>query len=208
MKETSINFSFALVIIHYPRGFKLQNKSNSESLTLLSWKIEEKTRTFVIFREHWDASWWKHVANETRGKWKLKGTNIFKHVGLFGIFLAFVGEFSCQFWLSVLEKPEEKLVRRFFWAFHHSLNGKGMGTPYQDIAIIMYKVKFRLAPSYIQDLFSTNHTAYNLRVKEYIYIYIYIMLLILVPGFRWYSSLYLLQLCFVWSRVTTLIRQN
>ena len=37
----------------------------------------------------------------------------------------------------------------------------------QDIAIIMYKVKFKLAPSYILDLFSTNHTAYNLRVKEF-----------------------------------------
>ena len=36
-----------------------------------------------------------------------------------------------------------------------------------DIAIIMYKVKFKLAPSYIQDLFSTNHIVYNLRVKEF-----------------------------------------
>jgi len=42
-----------------------------------------------------------------------------------------------------------------------------METPYQDIAIIVYKVKFKLAPSYIQDLFSTNHTAYYLRVKEF-----------------------------------------
>lgn len=37
----------------------------------------------------------------------------------------------------------------------------------QDIATIMYKVKFKLAPSYIQDLFSANHTVYNLRVKEF-----------------------------------------
>ena len=37
----------------------------------------------------------------------------------------------------------------------------------QDIAIIMCKVKFKLAPSYILDLFSTKHTAYNLRVKEF-----------------------------------------
>ena len=37
----------------------------------------------------------------------------------------------------------------------------------QDIATIMYKVKFKLAPSYIQDLFSTNHIVYNLRVKEF-----------------------------------------
>ena len=37
----------------------------------------------------------------------------------------------------------------------------------QDIVIIMYNEKFKLAPSYIQDLFSTNHTAYNLRVKEF-----------------------------------------
>ena len=36
-----------------------------------------------------------------------------------------------------------------------------------DIAIIMYKVKFQIAPSYIQDLFSTNHIVYNLRVKEF-----------------------------------------
>ena len=36
-----------------------------------------------------------------------------------------------------------------------------------DIAIIMYKVKFKLPPSYIQDLVSTNHIAYNLRVKEF-----------------------------------------
>ena len=35
-----------------------------------------------------------------------------------------------------------------------------------DIAITMYKEKFKLAPSYIQDLFSTNHIVYNLRVKE------------------------------------------
>ena len=31
-----------------------------------------------------------------------------------------------------------------------------------DIAIIMYKVKFKLAPSYIQDLLSTNQIVYNL----------------------------------------------
>ena len=35
------------------------------------------------------------------------------------------------------------------------------------LVYIMYKVKFKLAPSYIQDLFSTNHIAYNLRVKEF-----------------------------------------
>ena len=37
----------------------------------------------------------------------------------------------------------------------------------QEIAIIMYKVKFKLAPMYIQDLFSINLTSYNLRVKEF-----------------------------------------
>ena len=30
-----------------------------------------------------------------------------------------------------------------------------------------FDLKFKLAPSYIQDLFSTNHIAYNLRVKEF-----------------------------------------
>jgi len=48
--------------------------------------------------------------------------------------------------------------------------------------------------------------------KIYIYIYIYIYYNILffyeVPDFKWYSSLYLLQLCFVWPTVATLIRQN
>ena len=38
-----------------------------------------------------------------------------------------------------------------------------------DIAIIMYKVKFKLAPSYIQDLFSTNYIVYNLRVKNLLF---------------------------------------
>ena len=42
-----------------------------------------------------------------------------------------------------------------------------MNRKLQDIATIMYKVKFKLAPSYIQDLFSTNHIVYNLRVKEF-----------------------------------------
>ena len=45
-------------------------------------------------------------------------------------------------------------------------------------------------------------------INIYIYIYIYILLFDVVPDFKWYSSLYLLQLCFVWPRAATLIRQN
>lgn len=37
----------------------------------------------------------------------------------------------------------------------------------QDIAITMYKVKNKLCPGYITDLFSLNNTTYNLRVKEF-----------------------------------------
>ena len=32
---------------------------------------------------------------------------------------------------------------------------------------MMYKVKFKIAPNYIQYLFFVNHTVYNLRVKEF-----------------------------------------
>ena len=71
-----------------------------------------------------------------------------------------------------VERVQEKGLRAVFCdgnANYKQLLGRAnlltlMNRRLQDIAIIMYKVKFKLAPSYIQDLFATNHTAYNLRV--------------------------------------------
>ena len=38
----------------------------------------------------------------------------------------------------------------------------------QDIAILMYKVKHNICPTYICDLFSKNQCPYNIRVKEFV----------------------------------------
>ena len=52
---------------------------------------------------------------------------------------------------------------------------------------------------------------HQIRLVSYTVLYnnVYTMYCFLdaVSGFRWYSSLYLLPLCFVWSRTATLIRQ-
>ena len=37
----------------------------------------------------------------------------------------------------------------------------------QDIATIMYRVKSKICPKYMVDMFSRNSTVYNLRVKEF-----------------------------------------
>ena len=74
-----------------------------------------------------------------------------------------------------LEHVQERGLRAVFcdWntPYKQLLDWAGLPTltnrRLQEIAIIMYKVKFKLAPMYIQDLFSINLTSYNLRVKEF-----------------------------------------
>ena len=69
---------------------------------------------------------------ETCGNWSV----IQMYGCLFGIFLVFVDEFSCPFWLSVLETeiPEKKRVPSSLGLnYNGSLGagGRGMGTPLQ-----------------------------------------------------------------------------
>ena len=74
-----------------------------------------------------------------------------------------------------LEHVQERGLRAVFcdWntPYKQLLDWAGLPTltnrRLQEMAIIMYKVKFKLAPMYIQDLFSINLTSYNLRVKEF-----------------------------------------
>ena len=74
-----------------------------------------------------------------------------------------------------LEHVQERGLRAVFcdWntPYKQLLDWAGLPTltnhRLQEIAIIMYKVKFKLTPMYIQDLFSINFTSYNLRVKEF-----------------------------------------
>ena len=94
------------------------------------------------------------------------------YVGLFENFLAFGNEFSCNF-DSVFyrhEKPEEKLVRRFSGAFHHSLRagGKGMGTPHQlrnsdgDSLRSFWRLKFVPQFRLLLNVFKLKQVAINL----------------------------------------------
>ena len=67
-------------------------------------------------------------------------------------------------------------------------------------------IKNSSSGSLLKLLFAAYRLNYIISLK--VYINIYILFFDVVPDFKWYSSLYLLQLCFVWLRAATLIRQN